>query len=90
MKQQMKRMVAEQIRTLENDIKYTNYEVDFFSGIADKENSSHRSASAFDHLNYFRTVSRKQKAKLVKLVSLQKEIKSMIGYINYDYVNSEK
>ena len=75
-------MVAEKIRTLENDIISTNHEIKYFNGIADKEKPSYRSATAFEQLNYFRSASRKQKAKLVKLVSLQKEIKSMVGYMS--------
>ena len=79
----MKRLVAEQIRTLENDIISNNYEIKYFGNLADKANPSYRSASAFEQLNYFRTVSRKQKAKLVKLVKLQKEIKSIVGYMSF-------
>lgn len=79
MKQQLKRIVAAQIRELQKEVDLCKYEVSFFERLSNKNDPN--TVEKFQTLNVLKNVLRKEQRKLKNLVKLQCEIKSMTGYI---------
>ena len=80
MKQQLKKLIANQINSLELNYEIQRKTISYYEKLSDKDDGSIESKSNFEFLNFFKNKSRKTYSKLVKLRVLQKEIKSMTGY----------
>lgn len=81
MKQQLKKIIAREINNLEMDLINANNVVNYYNIKADKNDTSYYSKHAFLALNTNKNKLRKMKSKLENLRKLQKEVKSMVGYI---------
>lgn len=79
MKQQLKRIVAAQITDLQIDLTEYKSIVYHFERRSNKDDPS--TIEYFKIMNNYKQLMRKTQSKLKKLVALQNEIKSMVGYM---------
>ena len=79
MKQQLKRIVAAEITVLQYELLDIKGQVVYFERRSNKDDTS--TVHYFQTLNRYKQLMRKTQRKLKKLVALQNEIKSMVGYM---------